>query len=364
MIQQFLIFATRASRSYAKKVVAAITKNPEKILFPEKFDYTDQLSVEKFADGELEVTLHNSVRGKIVFLFACSARNDENISNDECKIELYHTIDVLRRSQAKEIIVFEPFVSCSRSDRKTRRNSVGMWVHYKTLISLGTNHLITYQLHSDKSKTIFDPCICAVDDVPATILLQKFLCENIIKNNEEFENNIQKNWLFCSVDAGGEKLAKKFAGAFNTQLVVAHKQRSTTQHNTIESINILSAVSLKEKCVWIIDDMIDTGASIYGLVQELATKECTEINIMIVHPVFSHPAIEKLNALKENKMLNRLVVCDTIDCSILKKTIPFIEIIESADFSSKIIITISLERPMSPLTDDFSPHTHLEKISR
>lgn len=361
MIQPFLIFATRASRSYAKKVVAAVIKNPEKILFPDNFDYTDQLSVEKFADCELEVTLLSSVRGKTVFLFACSARNSENISNDECKIELYHTIDVLRRSQAKKIIVFEPYISSSRSDRTTRRNSVGMWVHYKTLISLGVNHLITYQLHSDKSKTIFDPCICSVDDIPATILLQKFLCSNVIKNKEKFENEIQNDWLFCSVDAGGEKLAKKFAASFNTQLVIAHKQRSTTQHNTIESIDILSAVSLKDKIIWIVDDMIDTGSSIYGLVQELATRKCTEINIMIVHPVFSHPAIERLTILKEKKMLNRLVVCDTIDCSILKKALPFVEIIESADMSAQIVITISLELPMSPLTDDFSPHNYLEK---
>lgn len=361
MIQSFLIFATRASKSYAQKVVAAIIKNPEKILFSESFDYTDQLTVEKFADNELEVTLHSSVRGKTVFLFACSARNNEDISTDECKIELYHTIDVLRRSQAKEIIIFEPYISCSRSDRKTRRNSVGMWVHYKTVISLGTNHLITYQLHSDKTKTIFDPCICAVDDVPATILLQKFLCEKVIINSENFENNIKKNWLFCSVDAGGEKLAKKFAETFNTQLVVAHKQRSSNRKNTIESINILSAVPLKGKTVWIVDDMIDTGASIYGLAQKLATKLCAEINIMIVHPVLSHPAIERLNTLKNKKILNRLVVCDTIDCSVLKVKIPFLEIIESADLSAQIIISISLERAMSPLTDEFFPHKHLQE---
>ncbi|GHV65335.1 hypothetical protein AGMMS49587_19430 [Spirochaetia bacterium] len=50
----------------------------------------------------------------------------------------------------------EPFISCSRSDRTTRRNSVGLWVHFKILSTLGTRHIVTYQLHSNKSESMLD----------------------------------------------------------------------------------------------------------------------------------------------------------------------------------------------------------------
>jgi len=363
MIQPFLILSTRSCQSYAKQVVEAIHRHPERILFPGNFDYTAELSVLSFADGEMEVTLHKSVRGLTVFLFTTAARNEAELSVEQCKIELYHTIDVLKRSQAKEIIIFEPYMSCSRSDRTTRRNSVGLWVHYKTMISLGADHLVTYQLHSDKSKTIIDPCLCSIDDVPAVSLLQKYLCDTTIKTLLELETNISDNWLFCSVDAGGEKLAKQFSTAFGTQLVIAHKQRSHIVANTVECINILSAVPLKNKILWIVDDMIDTGGSVYRLVQELATKETSEINILLVHPVLSEPAVERLRELKTRGWLGRLVFCDTISCERVKEQLPFLEIIESATLSAQIVLTISQDRQMADIIDRFSPEVYLRKIA-
>lgn len=359
MVQPFLILSTRSCVAYAKRVVKAINRHPERILFPETIDYIEELTVMDFADGELEVTLNKSVRGKTVVLFSTAAKNARAIPSEECKIELYHAIDVLRRSQAKNIIVFEPYISCSRSDRTTRRNSVGLWVHYKTMISLGAGHLITYQLHSDKSKTIFDPCLCAVDDVPAVSLLQGYLCDSIIHTREALETTVRNDWLFCSVDAGGEKLAKSFSTAFGTQLVIAHKQRNYREANSIECINLLSAVPLEGKSIWIVDDMVDTGGSVYGLVREIVSRGVREINILAVHPVMSDPAPERLLELKEAGYLNRLVVCDTVDCVKARDRLPFMETISSADLSARVILTIAQERPMADIIDSFSPVEYL-----
>jgi ribose-phosphate pyrophosphokinase len=359
MVQPFSVLSTRSCVPYAKRVVQSINEIPERRLFPDVIDYTDTLSVTRFADGELEVTLNRSVRGRVVVLFTTCARNEAGLSVEECKIELYHTIDVLKRSQAKEILVFEPYISCSRSDRTTRRNSVGFWIHYKTLISLGCNHLITYQMHSDKSKTIFDPCLCSIDDVPAISILQKYLCETTIKSVEMFKTEVHDSWLFCSVDAGGEKLAKRFSSAFNTQLVIAHKQRNYAKPNEVESINLLSAVPLAGKTVWIVDDMIDTAGSVFNLVRELKEASGKPINIMIVHPVLSGPAIGRLNELKTEGSLGRLVVCDTVSCEVAVKELPFMEIIGSEPMSARIVLTIIQDYPMSDLCDAFSPEQFL-----
>jgi ribose-phosphate pyrophosphokinase len=359
MLQPFLILSTRSCFQYAKNVVEAIQENPERILFPGTIDFTGELSVLHFADGEMEVILNKSVRGKTVFLFTTCAKNEAGLSVETCKIELYHTIDVLKRSQAAEIIIFEPYLSCSRSDRTTRRNSVGLWIHYKTVISLGCGHFITYRLHSDKSKTVFDPCLCPMDDVPADALLQKHLCDTSIPSHDFFENTVKNSWLFCSVDAGGEKMARKFATSFGTQLVVAHKQRSAERLNTVESINLLSAVPIEGKTVWIVDDMIDTAGSVYGLVRELAARQCREVNIMVVHPVLSDPAISRLAELKKENLLSRLVVCDTVSCSPAHEKLPFMEVISSARLSAQIILTIAQDRQMSDLIDTFYPAQYI-----
>ena len=72
---------------------------------------------------------------------------------------------------------------------------------------------------------------------------------------------MREEWLFCSVDAGGEGLAKRFAASFGTGIVISHKQRDYSAANTVESINILTAEPIEGKTLWIIDDMIDTGDS-------------------------------------------------------------------------------------------------------
>lgn len=359
MVSAFHVLATGPCLEYAKKVVAALRSRAEFGLEDADFDYTDQLSVLRFADGEMEVELHKSVRGKIVFLFAACARSGPSQSVEGAKAELYHAVDVLRRSQAKKIVVFEPYISSSRSDRTTRRNSVGFWIHYKTLVSLGADHLITYQLHSDKSKTIFDPCLCAVDDISAISLLQRHLCDTAIRTRRILDEEVAGNWLFCSVDAGGEKLARRFALAFGAELVVAHKQRDYRRANAVESVSVLSAVPLEGRTAWIVDDMIDTGNSVYSLVGELAHRSLREINVMAVHPVLSDPAVDRLLELKDRGLLGRLVVCDTVPCDAARERLPFLEVIDSAPLSAEIVHTIATERQMSVLIDSFTPIEYL-----
>ncbi|MDR1470646.1 MAG: ribose-phosphate pyrophosphokinase, partial [Spirochaetaceae bacterium] len=65
-----LVTATRGMHSYAQAVVGFL-----KSFDVDVEDAVGALSVEQFADGEMEVVLHASVRGKIVILFANCARN-------------------------------------------------------------------------------------------------------------------------------------------------------------------------------------------------------------------------------------------------------------------------------------------------
>lgn len=312
------------------------------------------LRVAKFADGEMEVEVNASLRNKDVFLFASAARNDLGMSVEENKMEMYHSIDALRRARARRIVLFEPYCSCSRSDRITRKNSVGFWVHYKTLISLGVNHIVTYQLHSDKSKTVVDPVHCAIDDLPVHQLLEARLTNDFIGKDAEKQEEIRNNWVFCSVDAGSENLAKKFADDFECSLIVAHKTRDYREKNTVGSVALLTDVSLKGKSVWIIDDMLDTAGSIYILAQELKKREVRHINIVVTHPVFSAPSIKRLAHLADEGVLQRMYVVDTIGCDKIVQTLPFVSVITSARRSAEIVMRMHEGKSLSPFFEPFS----------
>jgi ribose-phosphate pyrophosphokinase len=359
MKNEMVILATRAMREYAERVSRYAAKILD--LGAEGEELLGRLNVVRFADGEMEVEVQSSLRGKDVYLFTNSARNALSLSVAECKVELYNTVDALRRAQAGKIVVFEPYVSCSRSDRANRRNSVGLWVHFKTLMSLGADHVITYQLHSDKSKSMVDPVIGSFDDVPGTYLLKQFICDSFIKSVSALNEEVRPSWLFCSVDAGGEKLAKKFASSFGTPLVIAHKQRDYFAPNTVESVNILSAVPIEGKDIWIIDDMIDTGSSIYTLVKELTKRSVREVNIAVVHPVFSEPAVSRLRALYDEGALKRLLITDTIPCTAsMRERLPFVQVVSSAFMSAEIISAIHTDNSLSRFFDPFDAEKYLE----
>ncbi|MDR1302802.1 MAG: ribose-phosphate diphosphokinase [Treponema sp.] len=360
MVNEFVIMATRSMKEYASRVVAQVTKFPSFVSVADGCDAVESLKTDRFADGELEVTVNTSIRGKDVILFTSCARNEANIGVEEAKIESYHAVDALKRSQAAQIIFFEPFVSCSRSDRTIRRSSVGLWVHFKILISLGTRHIVTYQLHSDKSKSMVDPTVCAVDDIPALTLLKRYLCDVYIRNSKTLEQEVRPHWAFCSVDAGGEKLARDFANAFGAPLVVAHKQRDYSRTNTIESINILSADPIEGKILWIVDDMVDTAGSVTSLIGALAPLRPAEINIIAVHAIFSPPASQRLNQLSKQGLLHRIIVTDTVYCPYsTPEKIPNLEVVSSTELSAKIIRSIVSNNPLSNLLQPFNAETYL-----
>jgi ribose-phosphate pyrophosphokinase len=360
-MKDFIITATRSMRGYASRVMQHLSKFTSFQPVAEEMNGVELLRTDRFADGEMEVVVNNSIRGKDVVLFTSCARNEAGIGVEEAKIELYHTVDALKRSQADRIIIFEPYVSCARSDRTTRRSSVGLWVHLKTLSSLGVRHFVTYQLHSDKSRSLVDPTIGIMDDIPALTLLKRYLCDAYIRNLDTLEKVVRPNWAFCSVDAGGEKLARDFANSFGAPLVVAHKQRDYSKANAIESINILSAESLEGKVLWIVDDMVDTAASVESLIRALGPHKPREINIISVHAIFSPPAAQRLNKLAEEGLLNRIMVTDTVCCSCpAPLEIPGLEVVPSAELSAKIIRTIMNNSSMNKLLRSFNAEIYLK----
>lgn len=318
----------------------------------------------KFADGEMEVEVLDSLRGKDVYLLGSSSRSADGTSPEENKMELYHTIDAIKRSDPGSITLIEPYLSASRSDRTTRRNSVGFWIHAKILVSLGVNHMITFQLHSDKSKTAIDPVMCTFDDIPTSGLIQNYLARTFIRTPEYLENVVRKEWVFCSVDAGGEGLAKKYANAFGVPLVVAHKQRDYQKTNVVESVRILTDTNIQGKTVWIIDDMIDTAGSIHTLVHALNEKKVASVSIAITHGVFSPPASSRLKELKNLGLIEKILITDSqLPNPSLLAELPFVEVITSTELCADVIVRSHHELSLSALFDGFTVKDFYENLT-
>ena len=70
-------------------------------------------SVTKFADGEVNISINDTVRGYTVFVV-----QPTNNPVNENYMELLVMIDALKRASAKEINVIMPYYGYSRQDRK------------------------------------------------------------------------------------------------------------------------------------------------------------------------------------------------------------------------------------------------------
>ncbi len=188
------------------------------------------------------------------------------------------------------------------------------------------------------------------------------MCDNIIETRERLHGEVRRQWLFCSVDAGGEALAKKFAGSFGTKIIISHKQRDYSTTNKVESISILTAEPIAGKTVWIIDDMIDTGDSMCKLVHELARYSPASINIAIVHAVFSPPAMERIGELCDRKLIGTLLVSDTVACTqqFLQK-LPCVRVVSSTRLAAEIIYRLHAELALSPLLAQFNADDYLKE---
>jgi ribose-phosphate pyrophosphokinase len=350
------IFSTRSMRRYAASVATQLERFSA---FEDYLPYdaaTEGLIVTGFADGEMEVEVRPSVRGQDVYLLTSCTRNPEGIPGAECKMETYHAVDALRRAQARRVTVFEPYISAGRSDRTTRRNSVGLWVHFKTLIGLGVNHIITYNLHSDMSVSMVDPTTCFMDNIPALKLLKEHVARAYIRDQATHESVVKRDWVFCSVDAGGELLAKRFASSFGTDMVVAHKQRDYSVANTVHSTRILAGSSLEGKTAWVVDDILDTGRSVYRLIQELRTHGVRKVNIAVVHAVLSPPALQSLSELHRGGLLDTVVTTDTIPYAPGElERHGFISVVPSARLSTEVVHRLHRDASLSELFDPFRP---------
>jgi ribose-phosphate pyrophosphokinase len=237
---------------------------------------------------------------------------------------------------------------------------VGLWVHFKTLIGLGIDHMITYNLHSDMSVSMVDPACCAMDNIPAVSLLKRHINRRYVQTLERLRTVVRDSWLFGSVDAGGEVLAKRFASSFNTPMVVAHKQRDYSAANRVQATHVLSGTPLEGKVVWIVDDILDTGGSVYGLVQELRSRGVRKVNVVVVHPVCSPPALERLERLHEDGLLDRVLTTDTVRlCPEDLERHRYVEVISSAALSAEIIHRLHADTSLSELFSPFDPQGDL-----
>ncbi|MDD6200392.1 MAG: ribose-phosphate diphosphokinase, partial [Firmicutes bacterium] len=105
-----------------------------------------------FADGEVSVSLEETVRGADVFLIqsTCKPVNDH-------LMELLVMIDACRRASAGRITAVIPYFGYARQDRKAKsRDPISAKLVANMLTAAGCNRVLTMDLHAAQIQGFFD----------------------------------------------------------------------------------------------------------------------------------------------------------------------------------------------------------------
>jgi ribose-phosphate pyrophosphokinase len=242
--------------------------------------------IKQFSDGEINVKIEESVRGKDVFIIQpTSAPANSNL------MELLIMTDALKRSSAKSITAVVPYYGYARQDRKAEpRVPITAKLVANLMETAGITRMITIDLHASQIQGFFD---IPVDNLYGAVLFKEYI-----------ESKNFKNPVIASPDIGGVARARYFAKSLGLDMVIVDKRREKA--NESEVMNIIGDVEGKD--IIMIDDMIDTAGTMVKGAAALKANGAASVMACCTHAVLSGPAYERI----QKGELDELVITNTI----------------------------------------------------
>ena len=285
-----------------------------------------EAEVGKFSDGEISITLPQTVRGKDVFIIqSTSSPVNDNL------MELLIMIDACKRASAGRITAVIPYFGYARQDRKARpRDPITAKLVADILTSAGADRVMTMDLHAAQIQGFFE---IPVDHLYGAPLLAKY-----------FKNKMDENWTVVSPDVGSVGRARNFASRVNASLAIVDKRRPKA--NAIEVMNVIGDV--QGKTCLMVDDMIDTAGTICQGAEALIKNGAKEVYACCTHGVLSGPAIQRIM----DSPIKQLAVLDTIDIPEEIRKNPKFKILPTAKTIARAISVIFSDTSLSAIYED------------
>ena len=196
--------------------------------------------VKRFSDGETSVEIHESIRGKDIYLVqsTCSPTNEH-------LMELLVMLDAVKRASARIVTAVIPYFGYARQDRKASpRTPITAKLVANLLTTAGADRILTMDLHAGQIQGFFD--------IPVDNLYAKPVMLNYIK--DQYTNHL----CIVSPDAGGVERARAYAKPLKADLAIIDKKRERANESDV--MHIIGDV--KGKICLLIDDIVDTAGTL------------------------------------------------------------------------------------------------------
>ena len=272
------------------KKLKIFTGNANPALAKEICDYLGlplgEAFVGRFNNGEVQIMIDESVRGKDVFIIQpTSYPVNDNL------MELMVMADALKRASARHITAVVPYYGYARQDRKTRgREPITAKLVANLMQTSGITRLVTIDLHAGQIQGFFD---VPVDHLYGASILAKYINE---KNLEDV--------IVVSPDLGGVTRARDLADRIGAPIAIIEKKRP--EPGVAKVMNLFGDVKGKN-CI-IVDDIVDTAGSLVEGAKALEEFGAKSVMAAVTHAVLTDPASERI----ANSNIKELIVTNTM----------------------------------------------------
>ena len=286
-------------------------------------------TVTAFADGEISVSINETVRGCDVFVVQSTCKPVNNNL-----MELLIMIDAFRRASAGRITAVIPYFGYARQDRKAKgRDPISAKLVANLITTAGANRVLTMDLHAAQIQGFFD---IPLDHLMGNPLFTRYYMS-------KFDENVYNHDDFCVVspDIGSVSRSRAFAAKVHMGLAIVDKRRQRA--NMCEVMNVIGDVEGKT-CI-LYDDIVDTAGSLCNAAKAIHDKGATKVYACATHPVLSGPAVERIR----NSVIDEMVFLSTIPASEEAKTCDKIKFLDVAPVFAEAIQRTYDEVSMSTL---------------
>ncbi len=245
-----------------------------------------KLRVERFADGEIDVQLLESVRAHDCYIIqpTCPPVN-ENL------MELLIMIDTFKRASAGKITAVIPYFGYARADRKASpRVPITSKLASNLITAAGADRVMALDLHAGQIQGFFD------------IPVDHFRARKVFL--DYFSGFKREDLVVVSPDVGGVERARKFAARMDAGLVIIDKRRPKPNEAVV--YNVIGDVAGKT-CI-IFDDIVDTAGTLTTVAQTIHDRGAKEIYAASTHGLLSRNAMDRIN----KSAIKKLVITDSL----------------------------------------------------
>jgi ribose-phosphate pyrophosphokinase len=238
----------------------------------------------RFANGELQIELGDHVAHKDSAVIGSIAPPDSNL------VEYLFVCDTLRNNNASHITAILPYLAYARQDEHEALRSRAASTIGKLLYAAGVRRLITVDPHSSAIGDLFPFQVTSVS--PAVV----------------YADQIRRLGLthatIVAPDEGAARRARGVAMALGRGLEIT--TLSKRRHGELVSHYEIDG-DVAEECV-IIDDILDTGATLISAAEQLVLHGAKHITVMVTHGLFTG---DEWRGIFERNVEN-LYVTDTV----------------------------------------------------